>query len=348
MRNLDKNNVSPPYCNTGAVNTSEEGLTSCVDWLSFTLKTTDSMADIFTTLGLYSLISDGIEVSGGMYGYSYSFESYKGVKVLFGGTESMGIHFIFSGKGCRYIENLRGFNWHNFINNIKNNYVYNITRLDLAIDDLKGYFSIDRLKEKIKKGELLSKFKKSVFIETVDISTGKSEGHTIYYGKASSMLQIRMYEKHHELTHQGIKHDIKFWNRTEIQLRDDRAYNMFNIISTNNNSVYTKEIKEVLNNYIRFVVAGTDTNKSRWKTYSKWQKFINVIDKLTLTNNDVERSVLEDTYDWINKQTSTSLAMLHSADIDIDKIIQDGYKKLKNEHKIKINDYKKRLSKESQ
>ncbi|MCG3056041.1 replication initiation factor domain-containing protein, partial [Escherichia coli] len=113
------------------------------------------------------------------------------------GSENMGVHLQMSGQGCREYEALNKKKWKElFFDFICYNAKF--TRLDVAIDDFQGYFTIGSIERKVKDRLLTSKFKKARTMETILIESGKGEGKTIYFGSSQSSIQVRMYEKNHE------------------------------------------------------------------------------------------------------------------------------------------------------
>ena len=61
-----------------------------------------------------------------------------GISIYYDGSKpSMGVNIEMTGQGCRQYENLFDdtFSWHNVFKSIDDFGNYNVTRLDLAIDD---------------------------------------------------------------------------------------------------------------------------------------------------------------------------------------------------------------------
>lgn len=340
MRGL---NGMPPYTNREAQHTLDNDLRACVDWLQVTLHSVTVEQLITDILGL-----ENEEFSGfrkGKYGYKGSLH-FGNIGIYFNGNEDMGIHLELSGQGCREYEALELYTWKQLFQ-ILIDHEANFTRLDVAIDDFKGYFNIKGLVRKIKNRELISKFKNAIRIENIDIETGESKGNTIYYGGASSRIQIRMYEKDHERTMKGfdLEEDLTAWNRTEIQARNERAQKIAGLIAEreDNEMEIGKVVSGILKYYMRFVVKGEDENRSRWKTAPFWLKFIGDVEALKLTEVAPDRTV-EKTVNWIDKQVSPSLAILFEAfegDMELLKhFIVDGSKRLKEQDYAMIERFK--------
>ena len=65
----------------------------------------------------------------------------------------MGVHFEFTGQGCRILEQDRDWSdWFNLLNDLNARY----SRIDIALDDFIGLLDFDLMEDKIKKGEVIS------------------------------------------------------------------------------------------------------------------------------------------------------------------------------------------------
>lgn len=333
-----------PYCNTGAQRTEENGLRACVDWVQVTLKIVTPEQLILDILGLNP--EEFYEAENGQYGYRRA-KRFGNIAVFYDGREDMGIHLQISGQGCREYESLERKTWKQLFYDLVC-YKAQFTRLDVAVDDFEGYFKISSLIRKIKGQELISKFKTATRIEKIDIESGESKGNTIYYGSESSRIQIRMYEKDKEREGKGheLEKDLKCWNRTEIQARNERAQKIAELILLNEegSEVIGEIVTGILKNYLRFVVKDKkDSNRRRWKTAPFWDKFLGNVEKLRLTNISPDRTV-QRTYDWIDKQVAPSLAVLfHAFEGDMDvlkRFILEGSERLTEKEHDMIKRYK--------
>lgn len=342
-----KLHVSPRYRNTGAENTSQSSLNALVDWLQVTFKNEILLTKI---LDLLEMKRKDFFESTGKYGYSKGLY-HEGITILYRPhSNEMGVHLQISGTGCRILETRENFNWITFLKKI---YDYaenegieiNISRLDIALDDHQGIFSIKEVIKKVKRGELTSKFKKAIRIETIDIESGRSEGNTVYFGRASSNIRIRMYEKNHEIKYKykDLNLDEKeVWNRIELQLRNERAMKMFLILVNKNDYDFAREVKGVLSTYLQFRNRTSDKNKSRWPTWKKWNKFIGEVEKIKLTVSEKEKSLIH-SYIHVEKQYSALLATFERAGLSVDMLLRAGEEKMTEKHLVKIEQYKRML-----
>lgn len=297
-----------------------------IDWLQFTTKETNPLNVIISLLRLN--VKDFIELKKGKMGYKRQWES-DNIFVLFDGNqklgEEMGTHIIITGKGCRLYENKNSL--FDLIDRI-NKYDCKITRIDLAIDDKEGnIILIDKILEDIKKGNTVSRWKNSLELTQRELKNGKTNGQTIELGARSSEVFLRIYNKSMQMKKEGN------WVRMEIEIKGKKATQLQKII---NNQPIGPITKKLINNYIRIVQPGKDSNKSRWKTKKYWERIIDTTEKLSLSVRAEERT-LEEMKTWIEKQVSTTLAtIVHAEGGSVDFIydqIKDGTKKMKSKHK---------------
>ena len=334
----------PPYTNRGAQNTSETGLTSCVDWFSCTFHEEDSVRDIIRILGFQGNEFEFKNMPRGNYGYN-NIVNFNGIKIMYNGREGMGIHVEMSGAACRVFEKYSNLEWVDLFRRVtKHERVYaNITRLDLAIDDTKGYFRIPTLIKYLKAGHVTSLFKSVKRISNIMIKTGEEKGYTLYFGRPDSRIQVRFYEKNIEQVMKGkeIPEDCTIWNRTEIQARDERAHAFATLLATTNLNL-GQIVAGTLRNYISFRRAGyvkgkqsLDSNKSRWDLAPFWIKFLGDAEKVKLTTKPIPASI-ERKYTWVDKSVKKTLAMLafafpEDSDYMLKNFIQEGYEKIEDE-----------------
>lgn len=322
----------PPYSNRGAQNTWSKSLTACVDWLQVTFKTIQNPYDVIDLLGLEH--TDFTSFETGKYGFSFHLR-YGHIAIYFGENFDF-VHLEMTGQGCREYEEYKKHDWSVFIGMILLLDV-NITRLDLAIDDKKGYFSFSTIKKKIKEEQVRSKFKSARILEEFQLSDGQTLGTTVYFGSPQSMIQVRMYDKLKEKLKKGqpVDEGLKKWIRTEIQLRDERAYIAAKIISENQDADLGSHIAGILKRYITFVDRSSDSNKSRWPISKFWDKFLGDVQELPLTLIAPDSSI-QKTETWIDKSVVASLdTLLEAHDYNpnfIVSLIQEGGKKRKKKH----------------
>lgn len=330
------NEKKPPNTNRGVENTdsnnkekTELDLITSVDWFSCTFLVENEPTEVIKILGLdpYEFRS----MRRGVNGYKKGL-IFQHIKVLYDGSENMGVHVEMSGQACRTFEESSDLEWGELFLRFLTHYVamVNVTRFDIAVDDFKGYFKIPDLVEEVKNGNVTSQFRIARRISNFLIKTGEEIGHTLYFGQPSSSVQIRFYEKNIEQEMKGnvVPKKAEIWNRTEIQARDERAMMIMKVAAENPEGL-GGIVQGILSNYVNFRVPYTrngketkDKNKSRWDIADFWIKFLGNVEPLKLTMRPSQITI-ERKYKWIDHQVKKTIAMLSLAfPNDTDALIQ--------------------------
>jgi phage replication initiation protein len=336
----EKKSCMPPAASRGAQNTSRFTLRACVDWVQATLKNVHDVHDVIDLLGIPR--ENFKEFPTGKYGYK-SHVRFGHIAIYYDGRPDMGIHIEMSGQGCREFEQYTKKDWSMFFALLLN-FDVNFTRLDLAVDDFVGYFTIQQVVQKIRRGHVASKFKEARRHDSFKIATGENTGITVYFGDATSRLQVRFYDKFKERISKGkeILEGITCWNRIECQLRKERAMSAAVILAHEYHNT-GQLVFGILQNYIRFLVPGKDSNKSRWKTCKWWEDFLHGVEKLKLTQVAPDATI-ERAKSWVERQVAPTLAMLYEAfDYDEDLLhdfVKEGLPRLTDKHKDMIKRFK--------
>lgn len=335
---LEKNSV-PPYTNRGAQNTSGGGLRACVDWLQVTFLGTSNPLDVITVLGMNERDFETKEV--GKFGYKFHMRN--GHLAIYYSDDLPHCHLEITGQGCREYESRKIYDWTELLGMILMLDRVNITRLDLAVDDFQGYFKIQTLYQKLRRSHARSKFKTYRYMTKGKISERVVSGHTVYLGDPSSRLMIRFYDKLLERLSKGVEVEegLVCWNRTEIQLRDERAKMAAVMIALEEENIGSL-ISGILRNYINFVnpkknkKGEIDSNKSRWPISDFWLAFTNAAEPIKLTQVAPDRTI-ESTKDWYEKQITPTMALLLEAYGDnqdmLDRWIKEGSERYSDRHK---------------
>lgn len=348
------NESRPPYGNTGVVHTSSNPLRACVDWVEATLKT-ENLQIAFDLLNMKE--TDFILMDRGAMGYRRQLRAGN-IIILADGNEGMGIHIVMSGQGCRQFEASYPYTWSKFFNDIFKKGEGHFTRLDAAIDDFKGYFTIRQIRGKVRRGECSSKFRGMKSIEKFLIKDGSTKGATCYFGSDKSDIKVRFYDKLQERKAQGleIEEGLTVWNRTEIEMRDEKA-DAFAILLINSYINHLGQEKKrigqiiagALKNYITFRKKNGDSNKSRWDVCEWWIEFLGDVEKISLSEQAPDRT-LEQTKKWFEKQTPRTMAKLYLAlgsDMNyLENLIRSGITKLSEFDIQQVDSYLKRFKEE--
>lgn len=325
----EKNEVfdsCPPYSNTGGVDTIENGLIACVDWVQVTFKTFRNLQDACDILRLP--ISNFEIKETGFFGYR---QSAKFGSILIGWDPSspsqngLGVHIAMSGQACREYEKFfdLNMNWSEFFA-LAMNFPHNFTRLDIAIDDFKGYFTIKQLYRTAKAGCMTAqRVKLARYFENFNIEDGKTQGQTFYVGKADWMF--RFYDKKVERSQAGydLEDYLNCWNRYEIQLRGELATQAAHILAFEQYSLGAFA-KGFFSAKIDFKIKSkTDSNKSRWQSKKWWLEFLGDCEKVKLSQVAPEPTVPK-IKRWIGTQVDASFATLIEAFGD-EKLVYDYF-----------------------
>lgn len=253
-----------------------------VDWFTFTLKELD-VQTIISWLGLTSI--DWIDRNG-HYGYS-SAKFYGGMWILYDGREDMGICIEFSGQGCRQYETSGNRPLHQLVNDVASIATANITRLDIAFDDVDhkgaGLLDVHKIERLARIDRYISKFGTRSGEWSGKHSDGAEKNplaYSVYFGSPRADVRFRIYDKSQERG--GLDYH---WVRFEIQLRHQAALNFIKQDGAIGHKFYS-----VINNYLRFIVPSkTDTNRRRWASPEWWTKFLAHTEKISVfTRKDVD------------------------------------------------------------
>lgn len=331
-----------PYCNTGSMDTGVEPLRSLVDWLSVTFLEMQNWENVASLIGIGS--REFFVQNKGFNGYQNT-ATFGSITIAFNETKNngMGVHLNMNGQACREYESLFDYdlNWSLFFRTLLKAR-HNVTRLDLAIDDFKGYFTVEQAINVAKKGNMTaSRVKKARRMEEFLIENGKTDGITFYVGKSDWM--IRFYDKLAERKNK--KHDVTvdFWNRYEIQLRGKVATDVLNYLAYEQTEI-GQFIKGFLKSKIDFKIKSkTDSNKSRWKSKKWWADFLEDVEKVEFSQSAPDMTI-EKKYKWIDKQVARSFYMLTEAFPDDEQLVEylkaKGKENITRVHIKEIEDFK--------
>ena len=302
-----------------------------IDWLSFTIQTDiqgvgkKAVREFLEQMNLDTLPFAENETGRHGYNRSLSLQNYINVyynEVKFNEYDDnnadkldriikMGVHFEFTGQGCRILEQDRDWSdWFSLLNGLNARY----SRIDIALDDFIGLLDFDLMEDKIKKGEVISlsrtrnieaslDFKKA---EKLD-NNGKSKGKTIYFGNKNSLMMIRFYDKKREQQAKKIFCPFEFWQRYEIVLKREKAIDFVEKLRSGEN--FSDLYLKVMSGLIRFIEPSDDKNKARWKTSPFWDDFIKGSEPMKLKRKNLDPSIFK-TISWVDQSVIGSLQLL--------------------------------------
>lgn len=336
-----------------------------IDWLSFTIQSDingigkSAVKGFLEKMGLDNL--PFLEKETGRHGYNRSMSIQNYINIYYNEVKfnefdednidkldrivKMGVHFEFSGQGCRILEQEKNWlDWFEILDNMAVRY----SRLDIALDDFQGLLDFDVLEEKIKKGEVISLSRTRNIDSSLDFkkaekldNNGNSKGKTIYFGNRQSLMMIRFYDKKREQEEKKISCPYSFWQRYEIVLKREKATDFINKLKTGVD--FAELYLTVLAGLIRFVDRGADKNKARWKTSEFWSDFIKGSEGVKLKSKNLDPS-LDKTIKWIDESVMTSLQLLAEVaklgDLDLLEILKNSKTREKSERqKSMLNEF---------
>jgi len=321
------NSFNPPFSSTGVESAERNSLIGVIDWLSVTFLTFKKWEEVSEILGIEKEFF--VVEEKGFYGYKKT-AKFGHIKILFEpAMASMGIHLDISGQGCREYEQYFNcdLNWSELFQECMFQRI-NITRLDIAIDDYVKYFTLNQIMKCVSKGHLTSRFRSAINYQEYLLEDGSTLGQTIYFG--TSDIKFRFYDKLKERkSKNAVFHDdCEFWQRYEIQLRGDRAFMACDILAKSGMELGMFALG-VFKNYINFKTPTENIQKCRWENTTWWDRFLNDVEKIKLTQVSPEPTIPR-TKTWIENQVTTGLVTLLKA-FDDETLVLEYLKKLGEE-----------------
>lgn len=309
-------------------------LKALIDWVSFSFPYHFPIEDVFNKI-LRIPQANFEEDERGQNGYSVS-HSCNHIRVRTDartkdGTlrTDMGHSVELTGQGCREFELFNGDDWSSFFKRILDA-GGKFSRLDVAVDDFHGYFTVSEVIDLAKSGQVISKFRTGSTFSTFKLDGSGTEGVSAYFGSKTSDIFINMYEKNYQ---QNVQDEVPIWNRTEVRMRRDNAHEFAMHIANltdgeGGNGLFLK-FGQVINNYLRFVHYSPELhkNKSRCRVRDFWKDFIGHADTLQLSTKRPDRTI-ESVTDYILNQVSRNLALV--AHVNPDKVEEAILKGLSN------------------
>lgn len=241
--------------------------------------------------------------------------------------KGLGCYLTLSGSGCRqffrhfcknsYDPYLNEYDYSSFFRFLNRRHSrkyrsfeyldYHITRLDIAIDDKneKPFFTIEKIHNKCLAGEYISNSRSSSFHES-DFRRNDT-AKTVYIGNGKSNISYRFYDKDKKYCKDYDKtlEEVGSWKRTELQLRDETAHELAQLIAGEPFMV-GKQIFDLLGSSLRFVVPDKNqANRSRLKTCRFWERFLGAIKPLKLSLAKPDNNLF-DTQKWLKQGGSLS------------------------------------------
>lgn len=259
-----KNLISTPTTNRGVENTCKYPV--IVDWLTFSGHFSN-FQEMIHFLGLENSSLDFEECPPKWF-YKYAMTYNNEITLMLSQKDDYTMAAVnISGRGCRDIESFSDYSIDDLIIKVHSLSDFQLSRIDIAMDIIDNSFSIDKLVKATRKGNFTCRSK---FYNIMESSDDGVKGTSLYFGKQNSNCYINIYDKRAE---RGYKlEEMPNWTRIEVRLRHENAVGFCDkfVFGADVGYLFTG----VLNNYLRFVVNSSDTNKSRLKTAPYWQKLL--------------------------------------------------------------------------
>lgn len=319
----------------------KNGLAVSVDWLSFTVTSTNDIVDALDLFGY--VIDDFARLPKGARGYKTMYRANgSSIFVLCDGNDNMGVHIDISGSAVAdFLERFHG-SLETFcpfegskcydlepetsvmmalLSRIMDN--GHLTRFDIAIDDVGcRYFTTDDILTLYDNRQIVTKFRNMRNVVEFE-NSGIKTGHTVYFGSRSSDIFLRVYDKRLERNAHLADGSAPVkcpWVRWELELKDDRAMSAAKMLTSGIDLGVVAV--GILGHYMRMINLD-DTNRSRCSMCLRWSDFMDGISakRLTVFKAPV---TLEEKRFWINRQVMPTLAAVIMADGGSLEFIEDN------------------------
>lgn len=326
--------------NTRPPNTQQSDLRVLIDWVSctFDLPGHEGLYDAVKFLYLDHL--DFEEFEWGMNTFTTHLRSSNIV------IQKKGVHtyqLFLTGQGCREYEQVGKLTWLELFSLLKDEANAVFTRLDLAVDDFKGYFNVDLIRRTFLDGRCVTRFRQAYNTEAYDVGTLERTMDSFYLGSMKSRLSVNFYDKRLERQSAGKDVEVDEWTRTELRCRKEYADMVADLLIFKNGEAGELALG-ILKKHVRFIRKSKEKNKSRIPSIKWWVDFLRGVDGVQLSLAAPDKTI-ETTKDWLSHSVMPSLAMLKQADPVMFKKfmmkeIEDAVDRLNSKHRAMIENYK--------
>ena len=279
-----------------------------VDWLTFSVKEQDPAKVIREYLGLDPELFQ--DAGYGLLGYNRVLR-FSDICVCYEPRENdffrdMGVCVSMSGNGCRAFETMSKLTqagqdsvFPTLFQLLAADETANVSRIDIACDDRKGFLNMEEIVEKVQANEINSRMTKRSVIVSFD-GTQRS-GSTIYLGAPSSDFRVRIYDKALEEGVDG------HWIRVELVMRHKNAAAF--VEQMNSAPSVGKLAAQVVNDKFSFIERD-DSNITRCTVCGWWRSFVDELESVRLVARCVVQHSVERIENWIESQVGPSLAVI--------------------------------------
>ena len=236
------------------------------------------------------------------------------ITLRFSPKADSGVLLEMKGRGCRVFESIlqaQNRTWYDFLQKCVEKGCM-ATRLDVAIDDTVGLYSIPELIEKYRNGLFDFGRIQAVKEHGSNLPTALAKrdaptdmGHTLHIGSGQSPIRFCLYEKDFEQAQKRqipIADIVGVKNRLEIRLRDDRAQNALLHLAEPNDIVAMAY--GIVSEKLQFFTTDPDGHQQacpRWQRFlgDGWEDVKLTTKPEALTDERINR--------WIQKQCAPTL-----------------------------------------
>lgn len=249
-----------------------------IDWITFSGHA-KSFSEIISFLGMQEYIDSFSPCNGHNFfklGMFFTTSDKKDITINFQQRSDPELFSVdISGRGCRDIESFSSYDLDLILHRINQFDGFKISRIDIAMDVIDKNFKIKTL---VNASEKFNYTCRSDFRNIMNSYNKGITAYSLYFGRKESNIFVNIYDKRAErgYTPEEMPDD---WTRIEIRLRHENAEGFLKkYVKADNDIGYL--FVGVLNNYLRFLKPGKDTNKSRWETAPYWKKLLHHAEKV--------------------------------------------------------------------
>lgn len=338
-----------------------------IDWISFT--SFEPLSVVLDHLGLHDRDLYNLDTGRNGYNTVYKIKDFNAYIMCHTSRKDMGVHVDISASGIdgmfkmwcdKHVEELdvpfqgmeARFSILDYLTSIRK-YLGHFTRVDIAYDDFEyngvlPAYTPRQLFKLQEAGRIVSKYRNFKLID--EKKSNEYTGATFYAGSRSSGNILRVYDKKLEQNKKlkALGKDLLHgeWIRWELELHDERANLFVDLLVEEWSDAYSGSCNNVLTLYFQKVLMGLmriikldDSNKSRCSTCNKWLKFLNNVEKASISIQ-VYESTLSKKLGWVKRAvfpTITALFVGHGYNLNflLGQCV-DSYKKLSERMRISL------------
>ncbi len=321
----------PPDSLTGAPDTPlpSEPASISIDWLSLTFHVDENQTVrekvqwVLDELALF--IDDQNPRDYGMHGYSHCIVLNGGPALLLYSPECpvTGVHLVFPPSSFASFlgpdDTFRAFVW-----KLRHDMCGQPCRVDIAYDDYAGCLDFGRMRRYIRNRAYTTLWHSVSETRKFRTKDGEPTGDKFEFGSRKSDSYCRIYDKLLEQQDRGIACEHEHWVRVEMEFKRAKAAAVLDYAIAGD----SLKLAGLLRSYLDFkVMAGMETNKSRWATVDWWHAFLHHASKAHFNIPKPARTI-ETVEIWLERQVEASLALVALALGDGE--LEDGRKYIWN------------------